>query len=165
MTTQAPAYRLLLACACLWCALLVLPPALSGLWPGSSAAGAVYALFSRVCHQWDSHSLHLFGVKLAVCVRCFAVYAGFLAGVLLAPRVHGAERWDARRAWLWAGAPMLADVLLGAASWYEPTTASRLLTGAWFGVIAGLLLTPPFVSAFSRYFSPRSAVTPQRTIA
>lgn len=148
-------------CASLWCALLVLP----AFWPGSLSAGFVDGFFSRVCHQWDSHSLHLFGAKVAVCARCFAIYAGFLVGALLAPSLPGAARWNARATWCSAVAPMVADVLLDLTPWYNATSASRLLTGGLFGAMAGILLAPLVIAACARFVSPPSLLSPRRKTA
>jgi uncharacterized membrane protein len=160
MTYASPAYRFLLACALLWCALLVAPPALLSFWPAPGTF--VYAFFSRICHQWDSHSLHLFGAKFAVCARCFAIYAGFLAGALLAPFAPGSGR---RALWAWAAAPMAADALADFLPWYDASLASRLATGGFFGVAAGIALVPLFVAAVGQIALPRAPLSPSRNAA
>src|SRR5215207_10349032 len=53
---------------------------------GGLPAGAVYGAFALLCHQIDERSFHLAGFKLAVCARCFGLYAGALAGALAYPR-------------------------------------------------------------------------------
>jgi uncharacterized membrane protein len=148
MTRSSPAYRLLAAGSALWCLAIVLPPLVRAFTGSGGAADALAAPFAAVCHQWDSHSLHLFGQKLAVCARCTAVYAGFLAGVLAAPSLR--RRESTPLAWAVAAGPILADVLLDLAPGYSPGVASRLVTGGFFGVAAALLLTPIIVDAFGR---------------
>ena len=158
MEERKIAYRIVLGCTLLWCALVVAPPVAGRLIPDSPIPSVVYSLFAHICHQWDSHSLHLFGIKLAVCARCFAVYAGFLAGTVLMPLLRQ-PRSSPRALWLAAAAPMALDVLLSFSAWYEAGTASRVVTGAWFGVLAAQLLVPLFVRCFtivlSRPLSPQ----------
>lgn len=148
MTRTEPAYRLLAWAAFAWCALLVSPPLLELTAGFAGAERAVRGLFAPVCHQWSSHSIHLFGVPLAVCARCSAIYLGFLAGVLLAPSVR--RRLPSRAVLAIAVAPMLLDVTLDLAAWYDPGLVSRVATGGWFGLWAGLVPTPIVVEAFAR---------------
>ena len=42
----------------------------------------IYLIFSAVCHQLPARSWHIDGEPLAVCIRCTAIYYGFLAGLL-----------------------------------------------------------------------------------
>ena len=137
--------RLLILGAALWCCLIVAAPVLAasgGVY--RAAAGAVYGFFSPVCHQWDSHSFHLCGEKFGVCIRCSAIYAGFLAGIVLYPRLGKAcERRFGARTLLAAGAAgMLADAACSVARIAESSTASRLATWGIFGVLAAFVLTP-----------------------
>jgi uncharacterized membrane protein len=44
--------------------------------------GPLYAFFSSICHQLPDRSWHIHGQPLAVCIRCTAIYIGFLAGLL-----------------------------------------------------------------------------------
>ncbi len=147
MNETRRAYQILLTAATLWCALVVSPCVVRALAPGAAFPDIVYAFFSRICHQWDSHSLHLFGVKFAVCERCSAIYAGTLAGILLVPVVRASRPMKERWLWLLAVAPMAADVLLNATPWYATSLASRVATGGFFGVVAGLLIAPTFLNA------------------
>jgi uncharacterized membrane protein len=148
--TKIP-YVILLVATTLWCALAISPVIVVPLWPGSSFTELVYGFFARICHQMDSHSLHVFGVKFAVCERCIAIYAGMLLGVLLVPILPVLRTGATRSLWLLAVAPMLADVLLNASPWYTAGVVSRLITGGYFGLAAGLLLVPPFISAYESF--------------
>ena len=59
----------------------------SGLWCLIILAGAIfqvpaiYAFFSRICHQDPARSFHIAGTALPVCIRCSSVYLGFFLGV------------------------------------------------------------------------------------
>jgi uncharacterized membrane protein len=131
-----------------WCFAILVPPVLSSLSGDTSqVAAASYAMFAPVCHQWDSHSLHLLGHKLGVCARCSAIYFGFLAGVLMQPLVR---RIVLRRSaiWLIFGAlPMCVDVGLDIAGLHPCSITSRILTGGLFGIIAACVLLPSLVEA------------------
>ncbi len=151
MTRTEPAYRLLTAAAIVWCALVVSPPLLALTEGTVGASSVVRAFFTPVCHQWSSHSLHLLGAPLAVCARCSAIYLGFLAGVLLAPSIR--RGLPVRTTLMVALLPMLLDVALDLAPWYDPGVVSRVLTGSWFGLLAGIVLTPIIVDAVTRLFA------------
>ena len=146
-------YYLLVAGVLLWCLLLVAPPLL--MLTGTTyapLADTIYKSFSPVCHQYDSHSLHIGGNKLAVCARCSAVYVGFLVGVLLfrVPVRKGIPRPLA--AWIIACAPMVADVMLDSLGWHASSLVTRLITGGWFGLCAAMILTPLFFEACVQLF-------------
>ncbi len=53
----------------------------------------LYQAFDLLCHQEPARSWHLEGYPLAVCARCFGVYAGLLlaavTGLRLAPKAVG----------------------------------------------------------------------------
>jgi uncharacterized membrane protein len=44
--------------------------------------GWILSAYHPTCHQLPDRSLFIFGYQMAVCSRCFAIYAGFLAGGL-----------------------------------------------------------------------------------
>jgi len=46
------------------------------------ASLAIFAFFSKLCHQHADRSIILFGVRTAVCVRCLGIYAGTAFGSL-----------------------------------------------------------------------------------
>src|SRR5688572_13565054 len=67
----------------LWTALIVAAPLISA--AGMSGSSPIYTFFSYICHQMPERSLHLAGHSMAVCSRCFGVYAGLMAGMLVYP--------------------------------------------------------------------------------
>lgn len=86
----------------------------------------LYHAFDLFCHQQPQRSWHLEGYPLAVCVRCFGVYAGLLvaalAGLRLPLKAFGAA------------------FALGAVTWAAEfmglvavSTEIRFLTGLAFG--------------------------------
>lgn len=108
------------------------------------AAGAAYGALALVCHQMDERSFHLLGFKLAVCARCFGLYAGVLVGALLYPLVRPLTRRDLpARGWLLAAAvPTSIDFALGFFRVWENTHASRFLTASLLGVVLAFYLVP-----------------------
>ena len=117
--------------------LALLPPFVS-----TAFADALMAAFDPVCHQLFDRSPHVEGTSFAVCHRCFGAYAGLAAGSLL----FTASRGRSLIAW----APFLLLVLAtvpGFVDWagevvgiWTNTPLSRVMTGGWFGVWAGMLL-------------------------
>lgn len=108
-------------------------------------ADGIRAAFAWLCHQLPDRTLHLGGQPVALCHRCLGMLAGLAAGVALAPVAPAVVRgWvDARqqaRVLLAAAVPVAADWLLGAAGVWANTPASRGLTGALFGLAAGLMI-------------------------
>src|SRR3712207_2658477 len=73
-----------LACAALLVGLIVGAPLLRAGGFEASAAG-VYGGFAFVCHQLGERSFHVAGFQMAVCARCFGLYAGALSGIAVYP--------------------------------------------------------------------------------
>ena len=124
-------------------ALAASPPVL-----GFRAGALVYEGFAPFCHQIASRSPHLHGVPFALCHRCFGIVVGLAAGVAAGPLLPGVLRGLAPRHPLavltLATLPTATDWLLGVSGVWANTAASRLATGAFFGVAAGLLLAVAF---------------------
>ena len=127
--------------------------------PLVEGGAAVRAAFSHVCHQLPDRSLWLGGGPVALCHRCLGVVAGLAAGTLAAPLVPALRALGGVRAGRWLAAaalPMAVDWLVGAAGVWANTPASRLATGAAFGVAAGLFLA----EALLRRVPPRPGLHP-----
>lgn len=70
-----------------WACWLATAPAVAAAVPSRPvawAAAVTYQAGAFVCHQQDSRSLHVGGVRMPVCSRCFGLYAGAAVGALLA---------------------------------------------------------------------------------
>jgi uncharacterized membrane protein len=112
---------------------------------GYTLLGAVvYSGFGATCHQIPERSFHLEGFPLAVCARCFGLYAGGAAGVLFYPLARGLARRDAPgRAWLLAAAaPTTIDFALGFFGVWENTHLSRFLTAVLLGAAVAFYVVP-----------------------
>ncbi|MGD0338569.1 MAG: DUF2085 domain-containing protein [Bacteroidota bacterium] len=143
-------YFILLIAVLSWCGLILLAP-LAAHYGYAKEAELIYTMFGRVCHQLDSHSLHIGGEKLGVCERCSAIYFSFLFGVVLYPisrRLSGATLLH-RRWLLIASIPMCVDVFLSIAGGYTATLLTRLFTGGIFGFILALIIIPELLPAIS----------------
>ena len=130
-----------------WLGLIVSAPLLraSG---HEAAAFVVYRVFAPLCHQLPERSYYLDGQPLAVCARCFGIYAGFALGVLCYPLVRSLRRTDtpARRWLLLAALPIGIDFALGFTGLWANTHTSRALTGALLGAVAALYVVPGLIA-------------------
>ncbi len=95
----------------LWCIGILAAPLLKHAgW--TQSADMLYSFFSRVCHQDDARSFHVEGEKIGVCIRCAAIYFGFLLGLITLPlsRALKRKKIPAMRFFLLAVLPMVVDV-------------------------------------------------------
>lgn len=122
---------------------------------GAEAGAAVRHAFSAVCHQIPDRTPHVSGEALALCHRCSGMVVGLALGILGAPGLGpgrlGAIARSPQAGWLGvAVAPTAIDWALGATGVVVNTPASRLLTGAVFGLAAGLILGANLLGASNR---------------
>ena len=144
--------RVVMLFSFVWCATIVLTPLLAssdGIAP--KFAGVSYDFFSRVCHQLDSRSFHVAGYKFAVCIRCFAIYLFFTAGMALFPIIarKGLTRISSRSILLIGLTPMAIDVALAVLGVSESTPFTRAVTGSFFGLALGFVLNPALEDIFA----------------
>jgi|SRR5205085_2410289 len=107
-----------------------------------------YRVFAILCHQIPERSFYLDGQPVAVCARCFGIYAGFALGVVCYPLVRSLRRTDTpARLWLLLAAlPTGVDFALGFTGLWANTHTSRALTGALLGAVAALYVVPGLVA-------------------
>jgi uncharacterized membrane protein len=135
----------LLVLVALWCAGFILVPMLEHL---GTDVTVVRQFYGTVCHQMEARSHMVAGHPMAVCVRCSAIYIGFLLGV-------GASMFFGRsfslpwvRIGVLAVAAMLAlDVLMDLLGVLSNTILSRTVSGGMFGLALSLLTVPLFIEA------------------
>ena len=153
-----PGWSVALGAVGLLTVLAALPPVVGG------EAGAVLRhAFSAVCHQLPERSPHLAGGPVALCHRCSGIGLGLGAGLVLAPfwglpRLRHVAR-AVQPVWLLlAAVPTALDWALGALGVWANTPASRALTGALFGLVAGGVLAANLLTArAARDLSPTLA--------
>ncbi|HEX8387143.1 MAG TPA: DUF2085 domain-containing protein [Rubricoccaceae bacterium] len=129
--------------------LAVLTLAAAPPWLGFEGGAAVRQAFAGLCHQLPHRSPQVHGVPFALCHRCTGIVGGLALGVLAGPLapVAALGRLTSARPLVvlaLAATPTGADWLLGVAGVWANTGASRLLTGALFGAVAGLLVAAAF---------------------
>jgi uncharacterized membrane protein len=154
--------RILLAGAFFWCVLIVAAPLLAS-FGGRSAlmASYFYEMFSRVCHQLDSHSFHIAGFKFAVCIRCTAIYASFFGGMILFPLSKRTTIALQKSSFILMISliPMGVDVGLAAFGIHESNVFTRIATGVLFGFALSIVLMPTLEEVtgqlLSRFRLPR----------
>jgi uncharacterized membrane protein len=144
------AYILALAATVLWCTMLVAAPYFvqsGGAW--TPVGETIYHGFHRICHQIDDRCVHVFGLPMAACSRCSAIYVAFLAGLILYPflRRLSSPCLPSRTTLALAIAPMIVDVVLAASGIHESGTLSRLITGTFFGVMLPFVVMPVYLGA------------------
>lgn len=138
-------YLLILGGTVLWCVALVLPPLLLSAGGAWGVVGiALYHPFHTICHQMPERSMYILGAPLAVCLRCSAIYFGFLIGTILylPVRSFGVSITERRGPLIVSILPLLADVVLDVLGMHASTGATRLITGSLFGVVVPFYVIP-----------------------
>jgi len=110
-------------------------------------AFVLYHGFGAVCHQIPERAFWLAGHPLAVCARCFGIYAGFAVAVVLYPLARSLRcTGTPRREWfILALLPTAIDFTLGLTGLWANTHLSRSLTGAWLGGWLVFYLVPGLI--------------------
>lgn len=128
-----------------WVGLIIVAPLLAE--TDSSFSSPIYHFFSYICHQMPDRSLHLIGHQMAVCSRCFGVYFGLLAGILVYPLWRAVDETEPiRRIWLFLSlVPITIDWSLTMFGIWENTHVSRFLTGLILGVACATFIVPALV--------------------
>lgn len=139
----------------LWCAGFITAPLITS----EETREFLFRLYSVVCHQFNSRSFHLMGEPFAVCIRCSAIYVGFLL-TLIALRSSGfLRRAEYNTLVLLAvtSLPMAIDGLLSLFGLYQATEVSRLITGTLFGIGMALLLHHPLEATVHTIFFKKTS--------
>jgi uncharacterized membrane protein len=161
-------YALLLICAAAWCSAIILAPILASSSGFEGEAGkTLYLFFHRICHQFRARSFILNGMQMGVCSRCSAIYFGFLLGTLIYPAIRSIKKPEIPpRAFLFlAFIPMAVDALLGFFILYEPTLATRAISGGIAGLALSFFIVPAFIQAISELVTNRSFPLQQKGIS
>jgi uncharacterized membrane protein len=100
---------------------------------------AVFAFFSKVCHQRPDRVIYLSGEPTAVCVRCLGIYAGAAIG--------GLAQWSPRLALRCFGVTLTLnglDVAAETLGLHNNLPLLRLLIGAALGIATAALITTSY---------------------
>jgi len=101
-------------------------------------AQVIYTIGDWNCHQLASRSLFLNGNQMPFCARDTGILLGAIIGMAFA------ISFDPKFRWIYIGlglVPLAIDGSLQLLTTYESTNAIRLLTGAFAGIAASLLLS------------------------
>jgi len=147
-------YIVFVASVALWCLAVVTAPALQSLGGtgGRSIADALYLGFSKICHQIDGRSFHVFGAKFGVCIRCTSIYFSFFFGLLLYPFFRSLDSCSVPHTrWIMlAVLPMALDAILNDFGIHQSTEATRVVTGSVAGFIFAFYILPLFIEALTQ---------------
>jgi uncharacterized membrane protein len=134
--------------AALWCAGILAAPMLAHAGMHRSA-DMVYSVYSRICHQNGASSFHVEGEKFGVCIRCSAIYFGFLLGLLIMPLSGAVKRLRFPKPMLMIAVilPMVVDAVLNDAGLHASTTMTRVATGLLFGGVMPWCIVPLLIEA------------------
>ena len=126
-----------------WVGAIVAAPLLAT----SGVSTVIYTFFSYICHQIPDRSLHIAGHQLGVCSRCFGVYFGVLAGVVVYPLWRRLDETEPlSRVWLFASLiPITVDWSLTVFGIWENTHLSRFVTGLILGFACATFIVPAVV--------------------
>jgi uncharacterized membrane protein len=154
-------YTIFTVLVALWCAGILAAPVLkhAGL---NTSSDVAYSVYSRVCHQGDAHSFHIEGEKFGVCIRCSAIYFGFLAGLLIMPLSGAISQIRTPKPMLIIAViiPMVIDVMLNDTGLHISTTLTRTATGLFFGGVMPWCIVPLFIEACSQLINRKKIHSP-----
>lgn len=149
-------YAVLLVGACAWCMAIVAAPLLAENFAGYT----LYQAFHQICHQLPERSFHLAGESFGVCARCTSIYFAFLIGIVAYPFFKSLDdvRIPSRALLVAAMLPMLIDVGLGVLDIHESSLATRVFTGAIFGLVLPFIILPVALEAVQQLVKPPTIV-------
>lgn len=144
-------YFTILAVNLIWLLMIFAAPlleTLGGIY--ESISDFIYIFFSKVCHQDDLRSFHLFGHKIAVCSRCVWIYSGFFLGVVMYPVRNRIANFDTPSLiYLFIPSALLfLDVILDMTGILQNSFFSRSATGFLTGLVLPFFIIPGFVKFF-----------------
>jgi uncharacterized membrane protein len=128
---------------------ILLAPALVA-WGQSGLARPIYAVNGLFCHQRDERSFAVLGEKMACCQRCAAIYGVILLFGLCFTLLRGRLGRPRLTDLALLAMPVIVDggaQLLGI---WESSAASRVISGALFGVAICWFLLPYLETGFAR---------------
>lgn len=95
-------------------------------------------LFRLTCHGIARRCIELWDVPMPICARCAGIYAGLLAGSLLATLLPAIRERLMRGILFAAAIPMAVDGFTQLTGLRESTNALRIATGLLAGIAFGI---------------------------
>jgi len=140
----------------IWLMLIFLAPlftALGGVF--EKISHFIYMFFSKVCHQNEDRSFHLFGYILGVCSRCVWIYLGFFIGTSFYPLKYKMNNIGLPSLlYLFVAVViLLLDVMFDTIGIFHNNFFSRSVTGFLLGFVLPFYVIPGFVKFFDEVHS------------
>ncbi len=110
----------------------------------------IYSGFHHICHQYDSRSIFLFDIKLAVCSRCWGIYFGFLIGTIAFPLLNKIINKTKKHIFIIALIPILIDIILDFLNIHKSNLLTKSLSGLFFGTLSAIFLVGTLEDALSQ---------------
>lgn len=129
--------------------LLMLTLAVLAAYLGEAQGAPLYMAFRGVCHQQHERCFHFFGMPMAICIRCTAIYSGILFGAMFIPFLTEHNRRVLTGLFIAASLLVGLDVSAEAIGLYHDVAAMRLFTGG----VLGLSISPFFITALRDLFT------------
>ena len=122
--------------------LMAVLPALASIppWLSEPLRLVLMQAFDPLCHQIAERSPHVHGVQLAVCHRCYGILLGLASGPVFALIFRVWSGRNGRMLVIASIVPLALDWGLDILGVLKNTAETRLITGAIFGVVAGVLV-------------------------
>lgn len=148
-------YYLILILTSIWCLLIILPAIVKNSNSLSQTySNASYTFFGKVCHQYESRSLHWNEHKFAVCARCSGIYFGFMAGLLIFASLFKNINIKHPALFLFIiSLPMILDISLNYSGVHSSNLFTRTSSGLIFGIFSTLIIYPTYQQAFYELYN------------
>ena len=144
-------YALILGLTALWCLAFTCVPFLAkGNTTMQILSAGMACFFSPICHQVPERSFYIAGQPLAVCMRCTAIYGGFLLGVIVYPYIRGfhAMRMPPKSILLLGTVPTVCEYILFHLIWRLDLPWLRIIAGLILGITAAFYVIPAVFQIF-----------------
>ncbi|CAB3289280.1 conserved membrane protein of unknown function [Methanocaldococcus lauensis] len=114
----------------------------------------LYTIYSPICHQLPQRSYFIFGYKMAVCARCFGIYTGFLAGMIIYPFVKKLNDFKLphKKYLIISLIPMVIDGTTQLIGLRESFNELRFITGFIAGFVVVYYILPIFLKILSKKY-------------
>lgn len=115
-------------------------------------SGIIYNTYSSMCHQLPERSYFIFDHKMVVCARCFGIYTGFLAGLIVYPLFMKYIDYKNLSRWylIISILPMAFDGTSQLFGFRESFNLLRLFTGLTFGFTVVFYVIPVFLDVMDK---------------
>jgi len=119
-------------------------------------SGIIYNTYSSMCHQLPERSYFIFGYKMTVCARCFGIYSGFLAGLVIYPFLAKFCNFSKLSKWylILALVPMALDGTSQLIGFRESFNTLRFFTGIIAGFVGVFYIVPVLLDIMAKIDTP-----------